>query len=158
RRQTFSPCALPRPPLSCRTSPPQQWEIAAAAWVSLVVNDPHLEADSAGSAPRYPVHDRSFLNADTSERMPTIAEIEAYIRQAAMRRGMDPDVAVRVAKSEGLAPGVWQSNVCRNGVREPSYGPFQLLVREGGLGNAFQRATGKSAADPSTALQQVDFA
>ena len=90
--------------------------------------------------------------------MPTISEIEAYIRQAAVRRGIDPDVAVRVAKSEGLAPGVWQSNVYRNGVREPSYGPFQLLVRDGGLGSAFQRATGTGAADPSTAFQQVDFA
>src|SRR5262245_12684854 len=89
--------------------------------------------------------------------MPTIAEIEAYIRQAAMRRGIDPDVALRVAKSEGLAPGVWQSNVYHNGVREPSYGPFQLLVREGGLGNAFQRATGKSAADPSTAFSAGRF-
>jgi hypothetical protein len=90
--------------------------------------------------------------------MPTISEIEAYIRQAAIRRGINPDVAVRVAKSEGLAPGVWQSNVYRNGVREPSYGPFQLLVRDGGLGSAFQRATGRSAADPSTAFEQVDFA
>jgi hypothetical protein len=90
--------------------------------------------------------------------MPTISEIAAYIRQAAMRRGIDPDIAVRVAKSEGLAPGVWQSNVYRNGVREPSYGPFQLLVRDGGLGSAFQRATGRSVADPSTAFDQVDFA
>jgi hypothetical protein len=90
--------------------------------------------------------------------MPTISEIEAYIRQAAIRRGIDPDVAVRVAKSEGLTQGVWQSNVYRNGVREPSYGPFQLLVRDGGLGSAFQRATGKSAADPSTVFGQVDFA
>jgi hypothetical protein len=90
--------------------------------------------------------------------MPTISEIEAYIRQAAIRRGIDPDVAVRVATSEGLAPGIWQSNVYRNGVREPSYGPFQLLVRDGGLGSAFQRATGQSAADPSSAFAQVDFA
>lgn len=90
--------------------------------------------------------------------MPTISEIEAYIRQAATQRGIDPDIAVRVAKSEGLAPGVWQSNVYRNGVREPSYGPFQLLMRDRGLGGAFQRATGRSAADPSTAFEQVDFA
>src|SRR5262245_49714835 len=90
--------------------------------------------------------------------MPTLSEIEAYIREAAIRRGIDPDVAVRVAKSEGLAPGVWQSNIYSNGVREPSYGPFQLLVGNGGLGSAFRRATGKSPADPSTAFGQVDFA
>ena len=89
--------------------------------------------------------------------MPTVSEVEAYIRQAAMRRGIDPDIAVRVAKSEGLAPGVWQSNLYRNGVRERSYGPFQLYMG-GGLGNEFERLTGKSAADPSTVFQQVDFA
>lgn len=89
--------------------------------------------------------------------MPTVSEVEAYIRQAAMRRGIDPDIAVRVAKAEGLAPGVWQSDIDNNGVREPSYGPYQLYMG-GGLGNEFERLTGKSAADPSTVFQQVDFA
>jgi hypothetical protein len=89
--------------------------------------------------------------------MPTVSEVEAYIRRAAMRRGIDPDVAVRVAKAERLAPGIWQSNVYRNGVREPSYGPFQLYTG-GGLGNEFQRLTGRSAADRSTLFPQVEFA
>lgn len=84
-------------------------------------------------------------------------ELETYIRQAAAKRGIDPDVAVRVARSEGLQPGVWQSNVVKNGRRERSYGPFQLYV-DGGLGNEFQRLTGKSPADPSTVYQQIDFA
>src|SRR5690606_3310852 len=68
------------------------------------------------------------------------------------------DVALRVARSEGLAPGVWQSNVInKQGRRETSYGPFQLLVG-GGLGDEFQRRYGKSPADKSTWREQIDFA
>ena len=33
--------------------------------------------------------------------MPDIATVEAYIRQKAAQLGINPDVAVRVAKSEG---------------------------------------------------------
>lgn len=61
--------------------------------------------------------------------------IEAYIRQAAAARGIDPDVAIAVAKSEGgLKDPFRQSDVVKNGVREQSYGPFQLYMA-GGLGN-----------------------
>jgi hypothetical protein len=84
-------------------------------------------------------------------------DIEQYIQQAAQRRGIDPSIAVKVAKSEGLAPGVWQSNVVKNGRRETSYGPFQLLVG-GGLGDKFKQTTGLDPSDPTSAYQQVDFA
>ena len=93
-----------------------------------------------------------------------VPEMEAYIRESASARGIDPDVAVRVARSEGLAPGVWQSNFSRGGVREPSFGPFQLLVGgEGtgyptGLGNTFIEQTGLDPRDPTTWKAQVDFA
>lgn len=86
------------------------------------------------------------------------------IRQAAARRGIDPDVAVRVAKSEGLGRGVWQSNVVKNGVHEPSYGPFQMLVGgrgtgfPTGMGNAFMRDTGLDPRDPANAHATVDYA
>lgn len=86
-----------------------------------------------------------------------VREVEQYIRQAAARRGIDPNIAVRVARSEGLAPGVWQSNVVKNGRRETSYGPFQLLVG-GGLGDKFRRQTGMDPSDPSSVYAQVDFA
>lgn len=86
-----------------------------------------------------------------------VREVEQYIRQAAARRGIDPNIAVRVARSEGLAPGVWQSNVVKNGRRETSYGPYQLLVG-GGLGDKFKRQTGMDPSDPSSVYAQVDFA
>lgn len=92
-----------------------------------------------------------------------VRQIEAYIRQAAQRRGIDPDVAVRVARSEGLGPGIWQSNVRDHRGREPSYGPFQLLVGgtggwPTGLGNRFKDQTGLDPSDPSTVYAQIDFA
>lgn len=92
----------------------------------------------------------------TSGAAPSPAEQEAYIRAAAAKRGIDPNVAVAVAKSEGLYN--WQSTVIqRNGQREPSFGPFQLYMG-GGLGNKFQSQTGLDPRDTSTWQKQVDFA
>lgn len=90
--------------------------------------------------------------------------LEAYIRQAALARGIDPDIAVRVAKSEGgLKDPTRQSDFARGGRREPSYGPFQLLVGGGntgfpeGLGNA-ALAAGIDPRTPEGALKGIDFA
>lgn len=86
-----------------------------------------------------------------------MTEIEAYIRTAAIARGIDPDVAVAVAKSEGgLTNPVRQSDVVKNGRREPSYGPFQLYFG-GGLGDQALKA-GIDARDPNQWKQGVDFA
>lgn len=94
---------------------------------------------------------------------PTIKEREEYIRQAAIARGLDPDKIVRVARTEGLADGVWQSNAKKNGIREPSYGDFQLLVGGDGtgygkgLGNKFIQETGLDPTDPSNYKAMTDF-
>ncbi len=95
----------------------------------------------------------------------SLAEREAYIRESAAQRGVDPDTAVRVARSEGLAPGVYQSNVVNEqGIREPSFGDFQFLVGgpgtgyPEGLGNEFIAQTGLDPRDRSTWRQQIDFA
>lgn len=88
------------------------------------------------------------------------ATISKYIRQAAIKRNIDPDVALRVAASEGLNADpneAWQSNYVKNGQRERSYGPYQLYI-DGGLGNEFMRSTGLDPRDPSTWQQQVDYA
>jgi hypothetical protein len=93
-----------------------------------------------------------------------VKEVEAYIRKQAAARGIDPDTAVRVARSEGLSRGTWQSNIVdpKRG-REPSYGPFQLL--EGGsggwprgMGNDFKAKTGMSPSDPRSLYPGIDFA
>jgi hypothetical protein len=90
--------------------------------------------------------------------------LEQYIRQAAAARGIDPEVAVRVAKSEGgLNDPIRQSGVLKNGAREPSYGPFQLLIGGGssgfpeGLGNRAV-AAGIDPRNPNDAYRGIDFA
>jgi len=82
-------------------------------------------------------------------------EIESYIRKAAEARGIDPNVAVAVARSEGgLKDPFRQSDFVKNGVREQSYGPFQLYMG-GGLGNKALEA----GIDPRKDWQRgVDFA
>ena len=92
------------------------------------------------------------------------SDIEAYIRQSAAARGIDPDVAVTVAKSEGgLKDPTRQSLARKNGVQEPSYGPFQLLVGGGqtgfpaGMGNQ-ALAAGIDPRDPANWQKGVDFA
>lgn len=94
-----------------------------------------------------------------------VSPIEAYIRQAAGLRGIDPDIAVKVAKSEGgLKEGALQSYAKKNGIREPSYGPFQLLVGGAGtgfptgLGNRFIEQTGLDPSDPANVQAAIDFA
>lgn len=87
-----------------------------------------------------------------------------YIAAAAAARGIDPEVALAVAKSEGLQPGTWQSNYSRNGHREPSFGAFQLLdggPKTGftkGMGNDFRSQTGLNPRDPANWQAMVDFA
>lgn len=58
--------------------------------------------------------------------------IEQYIRQAAQARGINPDIAVRVAKSEGgLNDPYRQAEAILSYGREQSYGPFQLHLPKG---------------------------
>lgn len=94
--------------------------------------------------------------------LPSVTEMEAYIRRKAIELGIDPDVAVRVAKSEGLAPNTWQSGLQQPYGREASYGPFQLHVdptgERPGMGNDFMKATGLNPANPDTWDEGIDYA
>lgn len=94
--------------------------------------------------------------------LPSVAQMEAYIRQKAAELGIDPDVAVRVARSEGLQEGTWQANGMLSYGREQSYGPYQLHNappgERPGMGNDFVKATGLNPADPDTWDEGIDFA
>jgi hypothetical protein len=88
-----------------------------------------------------------------------IPAMENYIRQAAQHRGIDPNVATHVAKSEGLLSYV--------GDKGSSFGPFQLHYggiasggnRVKGLGDEFSQLPGHpNARNPSTVKEQIDFA
>jgi hypothetical protein len=98
--------------------------------------------------------DLSYLPSDQSSP----DDIQGYIAQAAKARGIDPKIALKVAKSEGLNQYV--------GDNGSSFGPFQLhyggMASGGnavsGLGDEFTAATGKHASDPTTVRDQIDFA
>lgn len=74
-----------------------------------------------------------------------------FIRATALKYGVNPDIAVRVAQSEGL-----QTFRCQI-PGERSFGAFQLFCG-GGLGNEFQQKTGLDASDPKNELATIDFA
>jgi len=85
-------------------------------------------------------------------------DVASYIAKAAAQRGIDPGIALRVAKSEGgLNSWNMQSSVFKNGVQEPSFGPYQLYMG-GGLGNEFQRRTGLDPRLSANGPAGVDFA
>jgi hypothetical protein len=68
--------------------------------------------------------------------------LEQYIRQAAAMRGIDPDIAVRVASGEGGLKNPFRhgelpapsSQAPGLGTTENSYGPFQLYISGTGAG------------------------
>jgi hypothetical protein len=75
--------------------------------------------------------------------------LEGYIRSEAASHGVDPDTAVRVAKSEGLRDF--------SGDRGTSFGAFQLH-KHGGLGDEFQKETGIDPADPANEKATISWA
>ena len=91
--------------------------------------------------------------------------IEREIRANAKKHGIDPNVAVRVWRSEGGSSKNYQSKIKRSGKgsvggQEASYGPYQLYTG-GGLGNEYQEKYGVDlSADnsPEGLSRQIDFA
>jgi hypothetical protein len=81
-------------------------------------------------------------------------EKEAFIRQSAVKAGINPDVAMAVARSEGF-----NSFSGDNGT---SGGAFQLHVTPGGRGKAvgdqFKSLTGLDPLDPANEHEGIEFA
>lgn len=98
-------------------------------------------------------------SALSSAEVPSGKDMESLIRSRAAAKGIDPDTAVRVARTEGLGADY-------AGDAGSSFGPFQLhyggIAKGGnsvpGLGEEFTKATGLHASDPRTVPAQVDFA
>ena len=72
-----------------------------------------------------------------------------HIRATAKKYGVDPDIALKVAKSEGLAEF--------SGDNGKSGGAFQLYTG-GGLGNNFQKDTGLDPLDPKNEKATIEYA
>jgi len=94
-------------------------------------------------------------------------DVVAYIRESAVRNGIDPGTAVAVARTEGLGGSSKTRNTPGDyaGGRPTSFGPFQLHYGSGGrgmsqkgLGNAYTRETGNHASDATHWKEQIDFA
>ena len=89
--------------------------------------------------------------------------IEAIITREANRRGITPSAAIGVFRGEGA--GAYQSQVPRTGRgslggKEASFGPYQLFIG-GGLGNDYQRLTGRDLTrdnTPEGIENQIKFA
>lgn len=94
--------------------------------------------------------------------LPSVREREAFIRAYAASIGIDPDVAVKVARHEGLRENTWQSDLQQPYGRERSYGDFQLHFapegRKPGMGNDYYAATGNNPADPANWQSMDRFA
>jgi hypothetical protein len=98
-----------------------------------------------------------------------VAEIEQFIRDAARKRGIDPDIAVRVAKSEGSVTeparlGDFSGHPWYSG---KSWWPFQLHYggrgyehygNTAGMGNHFTELTGWQPGDPRAWQDSVRYA
>jgi cell wall-associated NlpC family hydrolase len=91
------------------------------------------------------------------------AEVEQYIRTASTARGIDPEVALRVVKSEGgLEPN--RRGTFKTG---SSWGPLQLhwggpgyeqYGNVAGMGNSFTAQTGFQPGDPTAWKSATDYA
>ena len=94
---------------------------------------------------------------------PTPGEVRSYITQAAQQRGIDPDIALKVAQSEG------GFEAARRGTFKTgsSWWPFQLhyggkgyeeLGNVAGMGNSFTAQTGYQPGDPNAWQAATDYA
>ena len=88
-------------------------------------------------------------------------EVQDFIRQAAIARGLNPDDMLRIVSGEGGFDPKWVGG----GDDQSSFGPFQLhyggissRFPHSGLGDTFTQQTGLSAKTNETWRQQVEFA
>jgi len=79
-----------------------------------------------------------------------------FIRDVARRNGIDPEVALRVAKTEGF------NNFVSTVPGEKSYGAFQLNISKNpsrpSLGDKFVQDTGLDPSKPETEKQGIEYA
>jgi hypothetical protein len=84
------------------------------------------------------------------------AEVAEIIKEEAVKAGIDPTIALRVAAAEGLNTYTGDSGT--------SFGPFQLHYKgtlpgttSPGLGEEFTKDTGLHAKDPKTIREQIQW-
>jgi len=119
------------------------------------------ESGSSGTAS--PLGPASNVAAPGYPPEMTQARIEEIIREEAILRNIDPDTAIKIYREEGRIS--YQSGIDRTGSgsyngKEASFGPYQLFIG-GGLGNDYERLTGRSLITDNTVngiTNQIRFA
>jgi len=104
-------------------------------------------SDASGATPSAPA---AAGGAFTSQE-----EKAAFIREVARKNGIDPEVALRVSKTEGF------NNFVSTVPGEKSYGAFQLnrsKTSKPSLGDMFAKDTGLDPSDPKTEKQGIEYA
>jgi len=88
-----------------------------------------------------------------------MADYTDYITQGALRRGLDPNMALHTVRTEGGTSGF---DIGDSGT---SFGPFQLHVAgtapgttASGLGDSFRRETGLDPSNPANVYHTIDYA
>ncbi len=125
-------------------------------------NEPRLQEQSKGSPSTSEENKRtvasgnaersSYSEAPKGSGRPSSEDprgMSEHIQSEAKRLGMDPNVAMGVAKSEGLRNPIGDHGM--------SHGAFQLYTG-GGLGNDFKAKTGLDPSDPKNEKEGITFA
>ena len=140
--------------------------ITADAIKALKAASPIDEPTPTGNStsdPRVAGGDPNFVSPGYPSDM-TRSAMERIIIEEAKLRGIDPpSIAIRIFRAEGA--GAYQSQIPRTGRgslggKEASFGPFQLYIG-GGMGNDYQRATGRDLTTDNTKegiTNQIRFA
>lgn len=109
-----------------------------------------------GTGAYAPGQKKQGLFSNTGGAFDSQFDKETFIRSEAVKRGIDPDVAMRVARSEGF------NNFKSTIPGEESYSAFQLHLTPGGRGNAvgdqFGKRTGLDVRDPANERAAIMFA
>lgn len=133
---------LAPPPAEDVALPPP--EMDSAVQVAGTIAPPTALDNAATSLPHQAPRPHAQLPLTAELGLPrSSAEVREFIRQAALGRGMDPDIAVRVVLSEGgLTPATWV------GDHGSSFGPLQLHY--GGLAGGGKRSPASGRRSPPT--------
>lgn len=114
-----------------------------------VIDAMHIYSGSPTTESQPAINSTSVAGGFTSQ-----GQKEAFIRAEAAKRGINPDVAMAVARSEGFSTF--------SGDNGTSGGAFQLHVTPGGSGHAvgdeFRAKTGLNPLDPANEARAIQFA
>lgn len=131
-------------------SPGEAWD-STKSWVKSLYQ---LPGDTKEERPAQKLFGGS-VNA-ANGRFQSQTEKEAFIRAEAAKRGINPNTAMAVAKSEGFFN--FKSSI----PGEQSFGAYQLNVTPGGrgghLGDQFRAQTGLDPSDPENEKRGIQFA